>query len=93
MPMPASFVSLCAASFCQGPLPLLSAVLDTLVRGVLTPPLPPPELERRELRQRMRELLEPTRGFETPQTLWGADVTTYGAAVCEPILPGERSQR
>ncbi|KAL4435182.1 hypothetical protein ABPG77_001864 [Micractinium sp. CCAP 211/92] len=34
-------------------------VLDTLMRGVLPPPLPPPELERSELRQRMRELLEP----------------------------------
>ncbi len=49
----------------------LNAVLDTLIRGVLPPPLPPPELERSELRQRMRELLEPPVGFETPQTLWG----------------------
>lgn len=63
------------------------------MRGVLPPPLPPAELERRELRQRMRELLEPPVGFETPQTLWGDEVTTYGAAVRKPNLPGGRSQR
>ncbi|KAL4436714.1 hypothetical protein ABPG75_003853 [Micractinium tetrahymenae] len=34
-------------------------VLDTLMHGVLPPPVPPPELPRQELRRRVRELLEP----------------------------------
>lgn len=34
-------------------------VLDTLMHGVLPPPVPPPELERPHLRQRVREILQP----------------------------------
>ncbi|KAI7837154.1 hypothetical protein COHA_009030 [Chlorella ohadii] len=35
------------------------SVLDTLMHGVLPPPVPPPELERPHLRQRVREILQP----------------------------------
>lgn len=38
------------------------AVLDTLIHGVLPPPVPPPELERPQLRQRIREMLQPQVG-------------------------------
>ncbi|PRW33927.1 hypothetical protein C2E21_7422 [Chlorella sorokiniana] len=35
------------------------SVLDTLMHGVLPPAVPPPELERPQLRQRVREMLQP----------------------------------
>lgn len=56
-------------------MPLLwsSAVLDTLVHGVLPPPVPPPALERPALRDRVRELLQP------------AEVRA--AAVCSTLAP------